>query len=458
MDNYPITQLPNYKLMKPLPILAQQLRSGERPLHDYIDELEAHFKEREPEVLAFVPEDGRFERLHHDAEVLLAKYPEPGERPSLFGVPIGVKDIFHADGFVTRAGSQVPPEAIQGSEAESVRHLKQAGALVLGKTVTTEFAYFAPGPTHNPYHPEHTPGGSSSGSAAAVGSDLCPLAFGTQTIGSINRPAAFCGAVGYKPSYDRISKAGVIPLASSVDHVGLFATTVAGVALGAELLCRDWRAEAGDRRLETKPLRNLQSATSKTLAVGIPEGPYLERTSSEGLAHFWGIVTRLEAAGLRIKRVGAMRNFGEIYARHQLLVAAEAARVHKEWFAQYGELYHPKTADLIQRGQAVPDGELALARSGRGQLRQELTALMDGHDLDLWLSPPALGAAPAGLDSTGDPVMNLPWTHAGLPTLTIPAGLNALGLPLGLQVAGRWFGDEVMMRQGMMIEGILGGG
>jgi Asp-tRNA(Asn)/Glu-tRNA(Gln) amidotransferase A subunit family amidase len=120
-------------------------------------------------------------------------------------------------------------------------------------------------------------------------------------------------------------------------------------------------------------------------------------------------------------------------------------------------VYHAKTADLIQRGQGVSEEKLAEARTGRLQLRQELTALMDAHDLDLWLSPPALGAAPAGLDSTGDPVMNLPWTHAGLPTLTIPAGFNAAGLPLGLQVTGRWYGDEVMMRQGMEIEKILQG-
>jgi Asp-tRNA(Asn)/Glu-tRNA(Gln) amidotransferase A subunit family amidase len=191
------------------------------------------------------------------------------------------------------------------------------------------------------------------------------------------------------------------------------------------------------------------------MVVGIPEGADLERVSEEGRVHFEETVARLEAAGLWVKRVAAMGDFDEIYARHNLLVAAEAARVHADWFGKFGELYHGKTAELIQRGQGVSDEELERARNGRLPLRQELTALMDEHDLDLWLSPPAPGAAPKGLDSTGDPVMNLPWTHAGLPTLTIPAGVNGAGLPLGLQVTGRWYEDEAMMRQGMEIEKVL---
>ena len=425
--------------MEPLSILVEELRSGERPLLDYIDELEAHFAVQEPEVLAFVAEDGRFERLRRETTELLEEYPDPQTRPPLFGVPIGVKDIFHVNGFMTRAGSQVPAEAIQGQEAISVTRLRQAGALILGKTVTTEFAYFAPGPTRNPHNLNHTPGGSSSGSAAAVAAGLCPLAFGTQTIGSVNRPAAFCGVVGYKPSYDRIDKAGVIPLAGSVDHVGLFAATIKDVAIGASLLCEDWTGEMGRRG-------------AGEMGLGIPEGAYLERTSEEGLAHFRETIARLVTAGFTVKPVAAMADFEEIYDRHQLLVAAEAARVHTQWFAQYGDVYHRKTADLIRRGQGVSDRALMEVRNGRLQLRQQLMALMDEHGLDCWLSPPAPGSAPAGLDSTGDPVMNLPWTHAGLPTLTIPAGVSGAGLPLGLQITGRWYDDESMMQAALIIE------
>ncbi|HLF24703.1 MAG TPA: amidase [Anaerolineae bacterium] len=408
-------------------------------LLDQIDRLEAHFNAREPKVLAFVPEAARFDRLRREARALLDRYRQPDARPPLFGMLVGVKDIFHADGFVTRAGSRLPPELFQGPEAESVTRLKQAGALILGKTVSTEFAYFAPGPTRNPHRPEHTPGGSSSGSAAAVGAGLCPLALGTQTIGSIIRPASFCGVVGYKPSTERISRAGVIPLSPSLDHVGAFTTNLADATRAASVLCRDWRLEIPSR----KPI------------LGIPEGPYLRRAAEEGLAHFRSVRQRLSESGFEVKPVEAMLDFDEIYNRHNLIVAAEAARVHAGWFNRYEALYHPKTADLIRRGQAVSDATLAQALHGRAQLRAELTALMDDHGIDLWLSPAAPGPAPEGLASTGDPVMNLPWTHSGLPTLNLPAGANEAGLPLGLQVAARWQADEALLAWADKIERVL---
>ena len=428
-------------LTLPLPTLTAALRSGELSLFAYLDDLEAHFAAREPDVLAFVPENGRFPRLRREAEELYANYPDPDGRPLLFGVPVGVKDIFHVDGFITQAGSKLPAEILQGGEAVSVTAARQAGALIMGKTVTTEFAYFAPGPTRNPHNPAHTPGGSSSGSAAAVAAGLCPFAFGTQTIGSINRPAAFCGVVGYKPSYDRISRENVIPLSWSLDHIGGFTRDVAGMELVASVLVSDWKS--GD-------------FGGKRPSLGVPEGPYLEKASAEGLAHFWQTVEKLAKVGYTIHSIPVMADFDEIYARHNLIVAAEAARAHQEWYAQYKELYHWKTAELIERGQKISDEQLADAVAGREQLREELTAAMDAHHLDLWLSPAAPGPAPAGLDSTGDPVMNLPWTHSGLPTLTLPGGCNDAGLPLGLELNGRWYEDEALLAYGKEIEEIIG--
>ncbi len=422
-----------------LTVIASELRSGGWPLLDYLAAIEKRFNEREPNVLAFVPEDGRFPRLTQQAQELLEKYPNPADRPPLFGIPLGVKDIFQVDGFTTRAGSQLPTDILQGDEAPSVTALRQAGALILGKTVTTEFAYFGPGPTRNPHDPAHTPGGSSSGSAAAVGAGIAPLTFGTQTIGSVNRPAAFCGAVGYKPTYDRIDKSGVLPLSVSLDHVGIFTNDVAGIELAAGLLCQHWQLVV----------------TEKKPVLGIPEGLYLQRASAEGRKHFRQMCRRLHDAGFVVKSVEAMPDFDKIYERHNLIVAAEAARFHADWFAAYHEKYHPKTAELIQRGQKVTDSQLKKAIAGRATLREKLLHLMDKNGLDLWLSPPAPGAAPAGLDSTGDPVMNLPWTHAGLPTLTLPAGKNKAGLPLGLQLTGRWFGDEAMLSFACQIEPIV---
>lgn len=405
-----------------------------------LDALEMRFAVHEEEVHAFVDEPGRFERLRRELAAFEARFADGEERPPLSGLPLGVKDIFRVDGFATRAGSRLPVEELAGDEAEVVTALRAAGALVVGKTHTTEFAYFSPGPTRNPRALDRTPGGSSSGSAAAVAAELCELALGTQTIGSIGRPAAYCGVTGYKPSYDRISRAGVIPLAPSVDHVGLFAADVATIARAAPVVVRDWR---------------IGISPARATRLGVPVGPYLRKASIEGKGHFDSVCAGLKSAGWEIVEIEAMADFDAIDVRHRLLVAAEAAQVHADWFERFGELYAPKTAELIRRGQTVSAADLAGARAGCERLRNELHELMERHRFDLWLSPPAVGPAPLGLDSTGDPVMNLPWTHAGLPTLVVPSGTNAAGLPMGLQLAARFGADEELFATGARIEADL---
>lgn len=420
---------------------SASLRSGAVRLIDYLDELEKRFDQLESQLHAFVPEPGRFERLRREASALVETYPSADARPALFGVPIGVKDIFHVDGYATRAGSRLPPEELAGGEAEVVGRLRHAGALILGKTATTEFAYFAPAATTNPHDPAHTPGGSSSGSAAAVAAGLCPLALGTQTIGSISRPASYCGVVGYKPTYDRISRAGVIPLAPSVDHVGFFAPAVAGIERVAATVCDDWSSVYDERR----PV------------LAIPGGPYLRRAGSEARSWFRFVCERLSDAGFEVRRVAAMEDFDGIELCHRAIVAAECARVHAEWYSRFKDLYHPKTAELIEQGLAISDSELDTALVGRETLREQLGALMMQERIDLWISPAAPGVAPHGLESTGDPIMNLPWSHCGFPTLAMPAGSGEKGLPIGLQVAGAWRQDERLLGWGRQLEQALGG-
>lgn len=425
-----------------LPALADCLRSGALPLSEYIAQLAARFAAREPDVHAFMPEPGRFERLLHAAQQLQARFPNPAARPALFGVAMGIKDIFHVDGFATTGGSRLPVEVLRGTEAPSVTRLKQAGVLMLGKTVSTEFAYFGPGATCNPHSPAgrpHTPGGSSSGSAAAVAAGLAPLTLGTQTIGSIVRPAAYCGVVGFKPSYDRIPRAGVIALAPSLDHVGVFAADLAGVQLAASLLANSWN---------TKP------AVAHKPVFGIPEGPYLERAAPNMLAHFRATAQKLAAAGCELKHVNVMQDFAALRERHYLITAAEAARVHASWFAQYRDLYHFKTVELLERGAEITDAQLSQALASCSALRTELAQVTEREQIDVWLSPAAQGPAPAGLDSTGDPVMNLPWTHAGLPVLSLPSG-TINGLPVGLQLTGGWQADELLLKHAVAVEKII---
>lgn len=415
-------------------------------LSDPIESLhsfEVYLARREPVLHAFVPEEGSMKRLETEMKALFDRYPGAAQRPPLFGVLVGVKDIFHVDGFPTTAGSRLPPEELSAAESAAVAALRAAGALVAGKTHTTEFAYFAPGPTRNPHNPDHTPGGSSSGSAAAVAARALPLALGTQTIGSIIRPAAYCGVVGFKPSYDRISRGGVIPLAPSVDHVGFFAANVDWAARAAGVLCRGWSPVAEQGR---RPV------------LGVPEGPYLRRASPEGLVLFREACERLAQAGYQVRSVAALEDFDAVCERHNLIVAAEAARVHKKWYAQYGRLYHPRTAALIERGLGIPEVKLARDLLGRSMLRDELEACMARHGIDLWVSPAATGPAPRGLENTGDPVMNLPWTYAGLPALNLPAGKTLAGLPVGLQVTSRWYQDEALLAWGLEMERVLAQG
>jgi Asp-tRNA(Asn)/Glu-tRNA(Gln) amidotransferase A subunit family amidase len=404
-----------------------------------LDALEALFAEREPGLQAFLPEEGRFERLRREKKGLEARWPDPQNRPHLFGIPIGVKDVFHVDGFETRAGSRLPPAVLRGPEAPSVTALKEAGALILGKTVSTEFAYFAPGPTRNPRNPEHTPGGSSSGSAAAVAAGLCPLALGTQTIGSILRPAAFCGVVGFKPSKTQISTSGMVPLSPSLDEVGFFTRSAGTARLLGSLLCDRWRPYPPERRPR----------------LGVPVGPYLSRISKEGMIHFRSVCDRLADGGYEILPAPAMEDFDEVVARHYRVVAAEAARVHRDWFDRFEELYDPRTAELIRKGREITDEELARDLAGCHRFGDEITELMDRHRLDLWISPSAPGAAPRGLDTTGDPVMNLPWTQAFMPAVSLPAGQNAEGLPMGVQIAAVMGDDEDLLFWAAEMESLL---
>src|SRR5947209_3973031 len=225
----------------PLVATATALRSGQLDLLACVDQVCQRIDAHEPHIQALVPEPDRRSRLLSEATALQKRFPDPQSRPPLYGILLGVKDIFSVDGFPTHAGSQLPPELFEGREASCVTRLREAGVLLLGKTISTEFAYFEPGPTRNPHNLKHTPGGSSSGSAAAVAAGFCPLALGTQTIGSVVRPAAFCGVVGFKASYGRIATDGLISCAASLDTIGFFTQDVAGIALVAPLLCNDWQ-------------------------------------------------------------------------------------------------------------------------------------------------------------------------------------------------------------------------
>ena len=416
------------------------LRSGDLALAEHVEAACDRVDTVEPLLHALLPETDRRDRLRREAAALEQRFPDPAGRPPLFGALLGVKDIFRVDGWETRGGSQLPPDLFEGREATCVTALRSAGALILGKTVTAEFAYLAPGATRNPRNLGHTPGGSSSGSAAAVAAGFCDIALGTQTIGSTIRPAAYCGVVGFKPTYGRVAIDGVLACAPSLDTVGLFAADPQGAALVASLVCQDW----GRPRDGSRPV------------LGVPEGPYLAQASSEALRAYERQIEQLEAAGFDVRRVATLAGIAAIAERHVRLVEAEMAETHRAWFDRYADLYRPQTAAAIRRGRVVSVDALAEARAGRAVLQRELAEQMRERGVHVWIAPAAPGPAPEGLATTGSPIMNLPWTYAGMPAISVPAGSTALGLPIGLQCVGAVGADEHLVAWAAEIAAVVG--
>jgi Asp-tRNA(Asn)/Glu-tRNA(Gln) amidotransferase A subunit family amidase len=409
---------------------VEALRTGRVDLSDYVDRVCDRVEELNSHIEALLPEEDRRRRLHTQAIELQERFKNSDGRPPLYGALVAVKDIFHVDGFIARAGSVLPPHLFAGPEALAVRMLRDAGALVLGKSVTTEFAYSEPGPTRNPHNLAHTPGGSSSGSAAAVAAGLCPLALGTQTIGSVIRPAAFCGIVGFKPTLNRTPTAGLVYFSRSLDQAGYFTQDMPGMALAAAVLCQAWKRIPAPRT---------------PLVLGVPDGPYLEQVEPEGLKAFGRHLSLLEEIGCRIKRLPTLLNIDQLNQLHRRLIFAEFAQEHAVIYSEHAALYRPRTAEVIEIGQRVGYHEVSDGRANCGKLRAGLEAQMTEANIDLCVCPSTLGPAPEGLGSTGDPSMSLPWTHAGMPSITLPAGKAENGLPLGLQFVAPVGADEYLI-------------
>jgi Asp-tRNA(Asn)/Glu-tRNA(Gln) amidotransferase A subunit family amidase len=414
------------------------VREGSISLSDMLNMYEARFEAIELHIESFIPEDNRFARLRQDAQILEEQYPDPESRPPLYGVLVGIKDIFHVDGFETCAGTKVPSDLFAGKEAIIATQLKQAGALIVGKTVTTEFAYFEPGPTRNPHNLDHTPGGSSSGSAAAIASGLVHLTTGTQTVGSVIRPAAYCGVVGYKPSYDRIDTAGLVYFSKSADHVGLFTQDVAGMQLVTSLVINDWDATIQPTH---RPI------------LGVPDGEYLQQSTAVDV--FERQVQQLEGVGYVIKRIPFFEDIETIDSFHQDMIAFELAQEHEDWFKEHKGLYRPRTAKLIQYGQTISLERRDAGREHQLTLRERLHKAMVDNQIDIWICPSAPDVAPEGIHATGSPAMNMPWTHSGLPSITVPAGKGDKGLPLGLQICAKYGDDERLLAAAQEIEIIM---
>jgi Asp-tRNA(Asn)/Glu-tRNA(Gln) amidotransferase A subunit family amidase len=342
-------------------------------------------------------------------------------RGPLHGVPVGVKDIFHVAGMTTTCGAAPAFHVHATEDATSVARLRAAGAVIVGKAHTTEFAYFEPGPTRNPWNPAHTPGGSSSGSAASVAARMAPLALGTQTVGSVLRPAAYCGVVGFKGTHGLIPAEGVVPLAWSFDHVGVFARAVADVALAAGVM-------AGHAL-------DAPAAGAPRLALA-PE--LLERATPEVAAEVRAAATRFIAAGATVDEIKLPASFAGVHGAGRAVLEVEAATYHEDLYAAHADQYRPRTRELIAGGLTRPAVAYVRAQRARRAFREDVMPRLAAHDA--LLSPTAPSTAPEGLGATGDPWFCAPWSFAGVPAISLPCGVSPLGLPYAVQLvaaAGR---------------------
>jgi Asp-tRNA(Asn)/Glu-tRNA(Gln) amidotransferase A subunit family amidase len=366
-----------------------------------------------------------------------------GERflGALHGVPVALKDIFDAAGLPTTAGAGPFAHRHPAADAASVARLRAAGAIVLGKVSTTAFAFLDPTPTRNPWNLEHTPGGSSSGPAAAVAARMVPLALGSQTVGSVLRPAAYCGVVGLKPSHGLISAAGVVPLAWSLDHVGIFARAVEDCALALGLLAG---ADAAD------PLSSGVAADDYLAAVARPVPPRLgvlrrlvERASPEMGTHIESVARAFRSAGALVSDVDLPPSYDRIHEAGNRVARAEAAAYHAPLFARHAEEYPPKIRAAIQQGHTISAVDYLAAQHTRRVFREEMAPIAARYDA--LVLPTAPAAAPRGLDSTGDPYFCAPWSSAGMPAIALPSGLDGAGLPLSIQLVGGAFAEARLL-------------
>mgnify|MGYP003579185395 CR=1 FL=1 len=372
------------------------------------------------------------------AWVQVAPQDPAGDGP-LAGIPFGAKDIIETRGLATQYGSPIYEGRIGVSDAAIIGELRTRGAILMGKTHTTAFAYRTPAPTRNPHNLQHTPGGSSSGSAAAVAAGMVPLALGTQTQGSVLRPASFCGIAGFKPTYGLVSMDGVLPFATSLDTLGFFTATA------ADMLAL-WNALGFEGRV---PSRFSGASATDPRPLGIPDPlPDVEPPMATA---FQDAVSRLRAAGMTIQPVDLGDMLTRLNQASRIVMAYEAARFHEQRYKEYGSRL-ADMANLVQEGLQVESERYDEARAYIGECQARVSKVYEVTPV--MLVPAATGPAPFSLASTGDPRMNAPWTALGTPAISIPmAAFN--DLPLGLQLTADRDDDARVLHTAVRVEAAL---
>ena len=372
---------------------------------------------------------------------------------ALAGVPVGLKDIIYTAGLRTTAGSRVYANFVPAYDATVTVRLQQAGAIILGKTVTTEFATADPSPTRNPWNTEHTPGGSSSGSAASVAARMIPAALGSQTGGSTLRPASYCGIVGLKPTYGRISRYGVIPVSWCLDHVGILVRSVQDAALVLQAIAG---YDVHDASSLSQAVGNYSLAVQQADTpprLGVLREFFRDYADAETQQHTEATVERLARAGASVREVSLPQSYATVLAAHRIIMKVEAAAFHADMFRTQREQYGPRLRETIEMGLVIPSVDYLRAQRLRRLFQQEVPQMF--QDVDILVTPSAPTPAPRDLHTTGDARFQSPWSHAGVPTLTLPSGLSQTGMPLGIQLVAPALEEERLLRAARWCEAAL---
>ena len=407
---------------------CQQIQAGELDPKQYLRACFDYAATLEPELHAFVN--------RASLETLLQNVGEKNSGP-LWGIPVAVKDIINSVDLPTTNGSPIYVNHQPTSDAEIIGLIKQLGGIIFGKTVTTEFAWRNPGPTVNPWNPLHTPGGSSSGSAAVVAKGIVPLSLGSQTLGSIIRPAAYCGVVGFKASYGLIPNSGVFPFSHSLDHLGLFTRSVADMAFAFNLIMA----------------RPLQSATKNTPRIGILKTPYDAKMSDEQARTLELTVIKLVKAGINVQEVVLPSSYAAAFDAIFCVIESEAAVVHQNHIEHHGDKISEHIQALAEKGASYTAPQYIAALQLQKQLQQDIKQYF--KTVDILLTAPATGEAPFGLQATGDPIFCSLWSFLGLPAITLPVARSRNDLPLGLQLVGQFQHDDEVLQIAKLVEDAL---
>ena len=419
--------------------MVQSLKKGEITSEELVKSYIEQIKKKEKEVEAWE---------FFDQELVLAQAKkldelhQSGKHGDLHGIPVGIKDIFDTENMPTIDGTEIHKKNPSWNDCTVVSKLKQAGAIIMGKTVTAELAYYSPGKTKNPHDTTRTPGGSSSGSAAAVASHMVPLAVGSQTNGSVIRPASYCGVVGYKPTKGLISRHLVLQISRALDQVGVFANSIEDAALISEQLIGHDKQDP-DTSLNPRP-KLLAASKEKPPAepvlahIKLPFMNELEEDVKEG---FKEIKDELKG---KVDEIELPEGFAGIPDWHKIIMESDMARSFSEEYKKSKNKLSDKIIEAIERGMKYTSVEYNNALAKIDVANAYFNQFF--HDYDAILTPSACGEAPKGLKSTGNPIFCTIWTYCGMPCINLPLLQGKNGLPVGVQLVSSLFDDERLFR------------